>query len=94
VDNTEHKNSDIKSIGLKEFIYKETVNSLYKSLPSSVVATIIIGTFVVLVLSQVMDSTYLTVWFSTVTVINLGRYTLHRFIYSLGIASIPSPTAS
>ncbi len=81
MDNTEHKNSDIKSIGLKEFIYKETVNSLYKSLPSSVFATIIIGTFVVSVLSQVSDSTYLTVWFSTVTAINLGRYALYKFYF-------------
>lgn len=63
---------------LKSVIFKETVDYLYRLLPSSVIATIIISGVLVAVLWQVIDQQILLTWFLIMLVINIGRYFLYR----------------
>lgn len=51
---------------------------LYKSLPSSVIANIIIASVVFFVLSRLIDISILTLWFCVVLSINIGRYILYK----------------
>lgn len=65
--------------GLKEVIFQEIVDRLYKGLATSALITIIIAAFLIAVLWQVIDSIYLTTWFSAITIINIARFILYKF---------------
>lgn len=63
---------------LEKTIFQEKVDSLYKSLPSSTFANIIIASVMALVLWRITDSVVLIVWLLTMIVINLGRFLLFK----------------
>lgn len=65
--------------GLEETIFQQKVDSLYKTLPSSVVANIIIASVMALVLWRLTDTTILITWLSVMISINIGRYILYNF---------------
>ena len=78
--NNSNDNSLIQSqnLSLEEVIVQKTVASLYKVLPSSILATIIVATFIVTVLWQVIDTTILTIWFAVLVSINIVRFALYK----------------
>lgn len=63
---------------IKELTTKETVKLLYKSIPTSFAATIIISAFLSAVLWRFFDDANLIFWFVIVTGINVTRYILYR----------------
>ncbi|MCW8901598.1 MAG: ATP-binding protein [Gammaproteobacteria bacterium] len=65
--------------GLEETIFQKKVDSLYKALPSSVIANVIIAYVMVLVLWRVIDQSILLTWFLIVMLINIGRFVLYKF---------------
>lgn len=75
IENHQDKREELT---LEETIVKETVNSLFVSLPSSVAATIVIAIFMISVLWQVIDTTILLIWFSYVAVISVTRFILYK----------------
>ena len=78
--NNSNTNSQTQSqnFSLDEVIANKTVASLYKVLPSSILATIIVATFIITVLWQVIDTTILTIWFAVIVSINLVRFALYK----------------
>lgn len=72
-------NDNSQAEALDKKIFQETVESLYKALPSSVIATIIIATVLVAVLWQVIDTTLLITWLSIVASINISRLVLYKY---------------
>lgn len=63
---------------LEKTIFQEKVDSLYKALPSSIFANIVIATVMALVLWRITDSMILIIWLLLMTGINLGRYLLFQ----------------
>ena len=63
---------------LEETIFIKVVDSLYLVLPSSVAATSIIGTSLVIILWEVIDTTVLLVWLSTLLLVSFSRYILYK----------------
>ena len=63
---------------LEETIFIKVVDSLYLVLPSSVAATSIIGTSLVIILWEVIDTTVLLVWLSALLLVSFSRYILYK----------------
>lgn len=66
-------------LGLEETILQEKVDSLYRALPPSITANIIIATVMALVLWPVIEQSTLLVWFSISVAINIGRFILYKY---------------
>lgn len=66
-------------LGLEETIFREQVDSIYKALPSAVIANIIIATVMIFVLWSVIDQVILLVWFTIMVCVNLGRFITYIF---------------
>ena len=73
------KQSLNQGASLKETIAKETVDLLYKAIPGSVVATIIIAATLSGVLWQFFDDSLLVLWFIIITSINVARFILYKY---------------
>lgn len=67
------------ALELKEVIANETVYLLYRIIPNSVAATIVISAFLAAILWQFFDDAQLILWFIIVACINVARYVLYRF---------------
>ncbi len=67
------------NIELKEAIASETVALLYRAIPGSVSATIVISLFLTGVLWQFFDDILLVLWFVVVTGINVARFVLYKY---------------
>lgn len=76
------KTENIPQIGedteLKEAIARETVVLLYRAIPGSVVATIVISAFLSAVLWQFFGDKVLVLWFFSIAVINASRFVLYK----------------
>ena len=70
--------------GLELAIFQEKVDSLYKALPSSVVANIIIASVMFFVLWSLIDSTLLIIWYSVIVSANIARYILFKIYNKSG----------
>jgi len=73
------KDSSQNDHGLEDTIFQGTVDSLYKGLPSSVLANIIIAAVMMSVLWELADQTILLVWFFIIVGTNIGRLVLYKF---------------
>ncbi len=67
-----------KDSALDEIITKETVYLLYRAIPTSVAATVIIAAFLSAILWQFYDDNKLILWFGVVTGVNVIRYIFFR----------------
>ncbi len=76
IENTQHGEKDT---GLEKVIFQEKVRALYKALPSSVFATIIIAAVMVSVLWRVIDQFFLVIWFSVIATVNIVRFILYKY---------------
>lgn len=63
---------------LAETVFEESTAALYKGLPSSASATIIIATFLASVLWDLVDHQTLMIWFPLIVLINLARLVLYK----------------
>ena len=70
--------------GLELAIFQEKVDSLYKALPSSVVANIIIASVMFFVLWSLIDSTLVIIWYSVIVSANIARYILFKIYNKSG----------
>ena len=75
-ENTPQINEDTE---LKEAIARETVVLLYRAIPGSVAATIVISAFLSAVLWQFFDDKVLVFWFCLIAVINASRFVLYKY---------------
>ena len=66
------------AVGLKERIRKETVALLYRALPGSVMATIIIAILLSAVLFQFSEDRFLILWLVIITGVNVVRIFLYK----------------
>ena len=78
-ENNLKNNNQTSGYSIDEVIYKDIVNSLYMALPGSVLATIIIAASLVAILWQEVNTTYLTVWLFSITVVNFIRFVSYRY---------------
>ena len=78
-DRTIHNSQVEQTKDLQQTIFQETVDHLYRALPSSVTATIIIAAVLVSVLWDVIDDRVLFVWFLIMAIINVSRYVLFKY---------------
>lgn len=67
-----------EDIALREAIASETVALLYRAIPGSVSATIVISAFLSAVLWQFFDDSLLVLWFATIAVVNIARFVLYK----------------
>ena len=74
-----NKTEIIENSELKEAIARETVVLLYRAIPGSVAATIVISAFLSAVLWQFFDDTVLVLWFCLIAVINASRFVLYKY---------------
>ena len=79
MDNSEQSQISSEDADLKKVIFQETVDFLYKAIPSSASATIIIALFLMAVLWQFFDKTLLIIWFIVLASINVARFVLYKF---------------
>lgn len=66
-------------IGLKQAIASETVALLYRAIPGSVLATIVVSSLLVAVLWRFFDNTFLVLWLVVVTAVNVARFVLYKY---------------
>ena len=64
----------VKDLQLEEILFSRKIQALYRAIPSSIFATIMIAAVMVTVLWNVMDQTALITWLVIIIAINLGRY--------------------
>lgn len=68
----------IENAELKEAIARETVALLFRAIPGSVIATIVISSFLTAVLWNFFNELGLVVWLVIVTSVNLARMALYK----------------
>lgn len=79
MDKTVNTQQIIEDSELKEAIARETVALLFRAIPGSISATIVISSFLTAVLWSFNKDIALVVWLVTVTSINLARMALYKY---------------
>ncbi len=65
---------EVKDLQLEEILFSRKIQALYRAIPSSIFATIMIAAVMVAVLWNVMDQTALITWLVIIITINLARF--------------------
>ena len=65
--------------GLQERILEDTTALLYKAIPGSVIATIIIATILTSVIWQFFENLLLVLWLSSLSIINIARFVMYKY---------------